>query len=41
MWGDAADNGGSQILDYRVWFDQGSNNFIVLASGIPAKEYIA
>ena len=37
VWSDVADNGGSQVLDYRVWYDQGSNNFIVLASGIVTK----
>ncbi len=41
VWGDVADNGGSQVIDYRVWFDQGSNNFIVLASGISVKQYVA
>jgi hypothetical protein len=40
VWGDVADNGGSAVIDYRVWFDQGSNDFIVYRSGITSKNFV-
>jgi len=39
-WTDGANNGGSQIIDYRVSFDQGTGNWIVLQTGITTKAYI-
>jgi len=41
VWGGVEDNGGSLVIDYRIWYDQGSNNFIVLASGIIPKSFTA
>ena len=38
-WRAGMSNGGSQILDYTVYFDQGSNDFIPIASGITDREY--
>lgn len=42
-WVDGTNNGGANILDYRVSFDQGlgTDTFIVLESGIPSNSYIA
>ena len=40
VWGNVADNGGSAVIDYRVWFDQGSNDFIVYRSGITSKNFV-
>ena len=33
-WSDGDYNGGSSVIDYTLSFDQGSGNFITLASGI-------
>jgi hypothetical protein len=28
------------VLDYRVWYDQGTNNFVILASNVPTKSFL-
>ena len=33
-WTDGASDGGSPVLDYRVWYDQGVGEWVVLESGI-------
>lgn len=39
-WEDGPSNGGLTILDYRVSFDQGGGNYIVVLSGLTDREYI-
>ena len=38
-WLDGASNGGSPIVGYNVYFDQGVGNFIMLTSGVTTKSY--
>ena len=33
-------NGASLILDYRVSYDQASNNYVVLASGVTSTNFL-
>jgi hypothetical protein len=40
-WEDGHSNGGNSIIDYQVWYDQGSDDFIILASNIVEREYTA
>ena len=42
-WQDGLSNGGTEIIDYRVSFDQGtgSNIFFILANSLVLKEYVA
>jgi hypothetical protein len=37
-WSDGASDGGSSIIDYIVYYDQGIGNFIELATGVLVKE---
>jgi hypothetical protein len=36
-WTDGASNGGQPILDYRVSFDQGNGNWVVLQDGVTSQ----
>ena len=38
-WTKGESDGGSSVIDHRVWWDQGSNNFDVLVSGVPDSYY--
>lgn len=40
-WSDGVYNGASNILDYRISYDQGSGNFVILASQVSSKSYTA
>lgn len=42
-WQDGFSNGGIEIIDYRVSFDQGTGltNFVILADALVLKEYVA
>lgn len=40
-WSDGASNGGQPILDYRVSFDQGSGNWVVLESSVSSQNLVA
>lgn len=33
-WSDGASDGGAEVLDYRVSYDQGNGNWVVLQQGI-------
>ena len=33
-WSEGASDGGSPVLDFRVWYDQGVGEWLVLESGI-------
>lgn len=37
-WSDDV-NGGAPIIDYDVYYDQGSDNFVLLASGVIDQNY--
>jgi hypothetical protein len=40
-WNNGVSNGGTPILDYRVWYDSGTNgtSYSILDFGITAKNY--
>jgi hypothetical protein len=38
-WTDGAESGGTPIIDYRVWYDQGTGVMIVLEFGILTTSY--
>jgi hypothetical protein len=38
-WQNGASNGGSPIIGYNVYFDQGVGNFIMLTSGVTLQSY--
>lgn len=40
-WEDSAFNGGSAFLDYRISYDQGTNDYVVLKTGNVLKTYSA
>jgi large repetitive protein len=40
-WSEGAQNGGAEILDYRVSYDQGIESFVYLQSGITSTQYTA
>ena len=39
-WSDGASNGGEVILDYRVSYDQGNGNWVVLQTGVTQRSYV-
>ena len=41
VWEDAAENGGTEVLDYTVSFDQGIGVWTTFASSIIPQEYTA
>ena len=43
LWADAAENGGSSVIDYRVKYNNGdgTDNFVTLESNIVAQTYTA
>jgi|LauGreDrversion4_2_1035121.scaffolds.fasta_scaffold00510_13 hypothetical protein len=40
-WTQGTSNGGSPVLDYLISFDQGTENFVPLATGIVNSAYVA
>lgn len=38
-WSDGASNGGTSVIDYTVYYDQGSSNFVQLESGVTTQYY--
>jgi len=38
-WSNGVSNGGSAIIDYRVWYDQSIGNFVVLSSSVLTTSY--
>lgn len=38
-WNDGASNGGSLVIDYTVYYDQGVGDFIQLEAGVTTKSY--
>lgn len=41
QWQDAVENGGTDILDYEISYDQGTATYVVLAYGIIEQYYTA
>lgn len=39
-WQDGSNDGGAAVFDYRVYFDQGTDTWSVLAEGVLVKQYI-
>jgi len=39
QWSDGADSGGTPIIDYRVWYDQGTGEMTVLTFEITENSY--
>ena len=39
-WNPGATNGGASVEDYKISFDQGTNNFVPLASGVATTSYL-
>lgn len=40
-WDDGHSNGGNSIIDYQVWYDQGTGDWEVLYSNLVEREYTA
>jgi hypothetical protein len=38
-WSDGVNNGGTSVIDYTVYYDQGSSNFVELESGVTTQFY--
>ena len=36
-----ASNGSSPVIDFTIWFDQGTSNFVILASNVLTTSYTA
>lgn len=39
-WNNGISTGGSPILDYKIYYDQAINSYVLLAEGILAREYV-
>ena len=39
-WADGASDGGTAVIDFAVYYDQGSNNFVVLDSAVTTRHYL-
>lgn len=40
-WLEGAANGGTPVIDYTVWYDQGTDSYTELVSGITDLKYTA
>ncbi len=40
-WLDGASNGGAFLTNYQVLYDLGTNNWVILASGVATRSYTA
>jgi len=38
-WTNGSNDGGSPVIDYRVSFDFSTNNYVILASGVPTQSF--
>lgn len=38
-WSNGLSNGGSAVIDYRVYYDRAADDWIELASGIATRSY--
>jgi hypothetical protein len=39
IWSDGSSNGGSSIIDYTVFYDQGTSTFVELEAGVTTQFY--
>ena len=39
-WSDGVYDGGDSVIDYRVSYDQGTDNWVILASGVNLNQYV-
>lgn len=39
VWTDGGNNGGTPVLDYSVYFDQGANDWVLLSNNVLAREF--
>jgi hypothetical protein len=39
-WNDGSSNGGTVVIDYAVYYDQGTTNWILLESGVTTNYYL-
>jgi len=40
-WQPGAANGGAAILDYRIWYDQGVNSYVIFQNAVTATSFTA
>jgi hypothetical protein len=38
-WTNGSNDGGSSVIDYRVSYDQGTNNYVIIASAVPTAAF--
>ena len=41
IYSPGASNGGNAVIDFTIWFDQGTSNFVILASNVLTTSYTA
>jgi len=41
LWEDGANNGGTTVLDYEIWYDQSTSNYVVLTTQLALQEFTA
>ena len=39
-WSQGSNNGGTTVIDYSVFYDQGNGNFILLEAGVTTEYYL-
>ena len=39
-WADGASDGGNAVIDYAVFYDKGTDNFVLLAGAVTNKFYL-
>ena len=39
-WSNGVSNGGSAVLDYSVYYDQGTDNFVLLNNAVTSPSYL-
>jgi hypothetical protein len=39
FWSDGLSTGGREVLDYRVWYDQSLDEYVILEENVPTKDY--
>lgn len=41
IWEDGPNNGGTQVLDYEIWYDQSTSDYIVLTTQLTEQTFTA
>ena len=39
-WSNGLSNNGQPVIDYRIWYDQGTGNYVILNSGVILKSFV-